>query len=180
MEFFYQLLGIFWLLLPAGIANMAPVLVKNIDFLDFPIDAGKKFRGKEIFGSHKTFRGFFFGTLAGIIIAYAQGIFYPFAKSFALIDYSATNLLLLGFLLGFGALAGDSIKSFFKRQIGIKPGQEWWFFDQTDWIVGAFMFLSIYHQFNFSIYLIGIVLMGMLHPLINLAGYYLGMKKNKF
>lgn len=180
MEFLIKILGIFWLLLPAGVANMAPVFVKRLDFLNIPVDGGKKLNGKEILGAHKTFRGFFFGILAGIIIAYIQTIYYPFTKIFSLIDYSTTNPALLGFLLGLGALVGDSVKSFFKRQIGIKSGQEWWFFDQVDWVVGAFVLLTLYYQFSFGIYILGIIVMGGMHPLVNLLGYYLGIKKNKF
>lgn len=39
--------------------------------------------------------------------------------------------------MGFGALAGDAIESFFKRQSGIAAGNSWFPFDQTDYIVGG-------------------------------------------
>ena len=101
MNFFLHILGIFFLLLPAGIANMAPVLVKKIQFLNFPIDFGKRIGGKEILGKNKTFRGIFFGTLAGILTAYFQTKIHDFVAPFALIDYATVNPALLGFLLGF-------------------------------------------------------------------------------
>ncbi|MEM3153941.1 MAG: CDP-archaeol synthase, partial [Candidatus Woesearchaeota archaeon] len=38
---------------------------------------------------------------------------------------------------GIGALLGDSIKSFFKRRLGILPGRPWIPFDQVDYAIGA-------------------------------------------
>ena len=76
------LLQSFYLLLPAYFANMAPVIFRKINFLNVPVDFGytlriKKSKGKKdardrIFGNHKTWRGIFFATLAGITIAYLQ------------------------------------------------------------------------------------------------------------
>jgi len=40
----------------------------------------------------------------------------------------------------FGALIGDIIKSFFKRRIGKKRGQDWIPFDQIDFILGVLFF----------------------------------------
>ena len=38
-----------------------------------------------------------------------------------------------------------SLKSFFKRRIDIPPGASWPVFDQLDFFVGAYVFLSIVH-----------------------------------
>ncbi len=176
----YQIIGVFWLLLPAGVSNMMPVFVKGVDVLNYPIDHGLKFGGKELLGPNKTWRGLFFGTIAGIIVVYIQVFLYPYVQKYALLDYSAISPLAIGFLLGFGALAGDSVKSFFKRRTGIQPGKTWWVFDQIDWIVGAFVFLALYHVFGLHVYVTGIILMGILHPAINIIGYVLGIKKNVF
>ena len=180
MPIFYQLLGIFWLLLPAGFSNMTPVFVKKVNFLNYPIDGGATFCGRELLGANKTWRGLFFGTIAAIIIAYLQVFLYPYVQGFTLLDYSKVNPFMLGLLLGLGALVGDSVKSFFKRQMGISPGQTWWFFDQVDWIVGGFFFLAPYYVFGWNIYVVGVVMMGILHPMINILGYLLGIKKNVF
>src|SRR6185295_2897067 len=112
----------FWLALPAFAANMAPVIVQKLhafEKLNVPIDGGKSLFGKRIFGEHKTVRGLLIGTLAGIFIVavqYAAVNFFelPFAHL-----HSLTEFLLFGALSGFGALMGDAIESFFKRQIGI-------------------------------------------------------------
>ncbi|MGD0577084.1 MAG: CDP-archaeol synthase [Candidatus Staskawiczbacteria bacterium] len=180
MNYFSEIIGTFLLLLPAGAANMAPVFVGHVNFLNYPADGGKSFMGKRIFGDHKTVRGFFFGTIAAIAVVYIEQVFARQISSYSLVDYASVNFVLFGFLLGFGALLGDCVKSFFKRQMNIAPGKSWWVFDQTDWIIGAFVLLSVYRVFNFEIYITGLIIFSLLHPLINLLGYFLGIKKEKF
>jgi len=110
-----QIIKLVYLMLPAYIANLLPDLCKNlIKELNFPLDFNKKFRGKPIFGSHKTFKGFVIGILGSIIVAYFQFRFSLFSQSYNIINYD--SWFLIGFLQGFGALFGDAIKSFFKRR----------------------------------------------------------------
>ncbi|MDA1060981.1 MAG: CDP-archaeol synthase [bacterium] len=174
------LLKTFWFLLPAGIANMSPVLFKWIPFLNYPVDLNRKFKGKPIFGSNKTYRGLLFGTLTAIAAVYFQKVFYQDLSSISLIDYSNVNIYILGVLLGFGALLGDMIKSFFKRQMNIKSGKSWVPFDQLDWIIGSLICVSFYIAISWQVILASILLFGLLHPITNLIGYFLHIKKNKF
>ena len=114
---FMLILKSMYLMLPAYFANMAPVIVKKINIFDYPVDFNKKFGKKPLFGKHKTFRGFIFGIVFAITIAYVQ---FRLAEadsfwSISILDYE--KWLLIGFLMGFGALSGDLIKSFFKRRI---------------------------------------------------------------
>lgn len=163
----------FWLFLPAGIANMAPVFFKKVPFLDKPIS-------KKLFGEHKTYRGFFFGILLSIITIYLQKLLYPWMADYSIIDYSSVNVLLPGFLLGFGALAGDLVKSYFKRKAGIEPGKAWIPFDQLDWIAGALICVAFYIKLSIEITVVTVVLFGLLHPAINLIGYLFKAKKEQF
>src|SRR3989338_9237150 len=83
------LLQSFYLLLPAYFANMAPVIFRKVNFLNISVDFGRsigknnintikknKYKRKSkkdrIFGNHKTWRGLFFATVAGIVIAFIQ------------------------------------------------------------------------------------------------------------
>jgi CDP-2,3-bis-(O-geranylgeranyl)-sn-glycerol synthase len=170
----------FWFLLPAGIANMSPVIFKWVPLLNYPVDSNKKFRGKPMLGKNKTYRGLLVGTVMAILTVYIQGKLYPQMIDFSIIDYSQINIILLGFLLGFGALAGDMVESFFKRQVNIKPGKSWVPFDQIDWIVGSIIFASMYINVPLKFIITSIILFGVLHPLVNLTGYFLRIKKNKF
>ncbi|MFC1722788.1 CDP-archaeol synthase [Nanoarchaeota archaeon] len=174
------ILQVLWLFLPAAIANMSPVFFKKVKFLSYPVDFGLKLRNKPLFGKNKTFRGFFFGTLIAIIIALLQSLFYEQTKVLALIDYSAFNPLLLGFLLGFGALIGDLIESLIKRQFNIPPGHPWFPMDQTDWVFGAIFLLIPFIDISFQIYLIALILFAILHPLANYIGFLLKIKKSKW
>ncbi len=177
------ILEIIWLLLPAGAANIAPVLARKINFLNYPIDAGKNLFGQRIFGENKTWRGFFFGILAALAVAAWQQHAYIYsivAKSISLFDYTAVNIYLLGFLFGFGALFGDLIKSFIKRRCGIAPGARWIPFDQIDWIIGALAFSNYFFDLTIVICLSALVVGGLLHLFINIIGYWLRIKVNKF
>jgi len=137
------LLQILYLFLPAGLANMAPPFASIVfPYLGFPVDFGKTFRGKRIFGDHKTVRGFVSGTIAGVLCIYLQRYLYtssPFFRSISLLDYTQVPIA-FGLFLAFGSLVGDAIKSFFKRQVGVEPGQAWFPWDQIDWIIGALIF----------------------------------------
>ena len=169
-----------YFMLPAYLANMTPVLVKKIPFLDYPIDFNKKLRGKPILGTHKTIRGIVFGVIAGIVIASIQFSLqaYPFFRNLSFIDYS--NWLAIGFLLGFGALVGDSVKSFFKRRSNIKPGKSFFPWDQLDYSIGSLLFVSFIFLPSWQIALTIIILNLILHIAANHAAYYLRLSKVKW
>ena len=138
------LLKAIYFMFPVYFANMAPVIYKKIPFLAYPLDLGKKFKNKRIFDSHKTFRGLFFGVLAGMILAYIQFQLsgFEFFDNISVINYS--NWIMIGGLMGFGAIAGDAVESFFKRQRGIRAGERWIPFDQLDFVIGGLVSVSFY------------------------------------
>lgn len=170
----------FWLFLPAGIANMVPVFFAKVPFLGTPIDFNKKLFGSPIFGSHKTYRGFLVGVIFAVATVFLQKLVYPTPEGYTLVDYSEVNAWQLGFLMGFGALGGDLVKSFFKRRLKIPSGWAWAPFDQIDWIIGAVLLSSIVIDFDKKYVLTAIILFGLLHPVVNLMGYFLKIKPNKF
>ena len=174
------LLKCLYFMLPAYFANMAPVLVKKINLFVVPIDFNKKIKNKPILGSHKTFRGLIFGVLFAIIISYIQFRLYS-AESFRSISFfDYQNWLLFGFLMGFGALAGDTVKSFFKRRTGIRPGDKFIPFDQIDFVVGAFAFTAPIFGTTFKIILVSLFLAFFLHVLANHLAFYLKIRKEKW
>jgi CDP-2,3-bis-(O-geranylgeranyl)-sn-glycerol synthase len=168
-----------WLLLPAVMANMSPVIFKWVPFLDYPVDFKINLNKKRIFGQNKTFRGFFFGILSAILVVFLQKHFFYLFKTVSLLDYKEINVVLLGFLFGFGALFGDLVKSFLKRRKGIKPGVPWIPYDQIDWILGALFFMSFYITIPYYYYLSGIIILGALHPVVNLMNFKLGIQESK-
>lgn len=176
-NYFLQLV---WLFLPAGFANMTASFSKHIDFLDYPVDFGFKWRAKRIFGDHKTYRGFFFGILAALLCAYLQKHFYQETFYYSFLDYNKINFWILGLLSGFGALLGDLLRSFFKRRMDFPPGSVWFPFDQVDWILGAIIALSFYIDISNDKILIAILLAVLIHPAVNYICYLLRLQKNKF
>jgi len=169
-----------YLMLPAYLANMMPVFVKKINFLNYPVDFNKKFKNKPILGTHKTFRGLFFGIIAGIIIAYIQYLLrnYSFFANISLLNYE--YWILIGFLLGFGALVGDMAKSFFKRRVNIKPGAKFIPWDQLDYSIGSLLFISIIFIPSWQIILTVLILNFLLHISANHIGYYLKIREVKW
>lgn len=129
-------LGALLFFLPAGAANLMPPLIARIPMLagwTTPLDFGQTFRGKRIFGSNKTWRGLIGGVICALITAFLIYRSYP-------TDNSLAHTLFQGGLMGAGALIGDAVESFLKRQRGIGPGTSWFPFDQTDYIVGGLLF----------------------------------------
>lgn len=175
------ILQCFYFILPAYFANMAPVIVKNMfKKLAMPIDFGKTINNKPIFGKNKTFRGLIFGVIFAIAITFLQFLLYKnniFRES-AILDYS--NWLLIGLLLGFGAIMGDLIKSFFKRRLGYEPGKPFIPFDQTDFIIGALIFAYPLTKLSFNKILVTLLLSFVLHIIINHIAFYTGIRKEKW
>jgi CDP-2,3-bis-(O-geranylgeranyl)-sn-glycerol synthase len=93
------------------------------------------------------------------------------------IDYSAINPIIFGFLCGLGALAGDAVKSFFKRQVGVFPGQSWVPFDQVDYILGGIIFTWLYFPLTFMQYLLIFIVWVLIHPFGTFIGYLLKLRR---
>ena len=88
---------------------MAPIVFNKINFLNTPISL-------KLFGSHKTYRGFFFGIMLSIIVTLTQKILSPLTTPINLLDYSEINIFFFGFMMGLCALLWDLIKSFINRK----------------------------------------------------------------
>ena len=169
--------------LPAYFTNATPPLVRNLKFLGKTIDGGRKFRGAAILGSHKTWRGAVLGIAMGMLTAIFQFILYNnfrFFQEISFVNFQEINVLLFGFLISFGAVFGDLLFSFLKRQLKKKPGQRWLPFDQTDYVIGAAIFLSPFLKLDFVIWIFLFVITFFLHITFNRLGYWLGLHPNKW
>lgn len=171
--------------LPAYIANAAPVLFKWLPYGQKPIS-------EKYLGANKTWRGFLVGFLAALCVLALQYFISASARAptfspYELLHYanfSAANILLYAFIFGIGALFGDSVKSYFKRLLKIKPGRPFVPFDQIDLILGTLLFLWIFSFFSATIYfpdvsiiIAALIITPVLHLLSNICAYLLGLKK---
>jgi CDP-2,3-bis-(O-geranylgeranyl)-sn-glycerol synthase len=171
--------------LPAYFVNATPPLIKESNFLKFldrPVDFEKKFFGQPIFGSHKSWRGMILGLISGILVVFFQKFLYQFSffKEISLIDYQKINILFFAFLISFGAIFGDLFFAFLKRRLKMKPGQRFLPFDQTNYVIGNFLFLQPYLKLNLKFWLTIFILTFFLHIIFNRLGYLLRLHKNKW
>jgi len=169
-----------YFMLPAYFANMAPVFATKIfgSKLAWPLDFGKKYKGQEILGKNKTWRGLIAGVLIGILTIYLQKYLYQigFFKSISIFDYTQINLMLYGFLFGFGVILGDAIKSLFKRRINLKPGEKWFPWDQLDFL-GGLILISFVSMPSWLVLFLIVIISPLLPIITNWLGFKLKIKK---
>lgn len=159
-----------FLMVPAYVANMAPVLVKWWKWTA-PLDCGLAVGGARLLGDNKTWRGVIAGTVAGAVAMFALSFAYwPFAFS----------PVLWGLLAGCGALVGDAVESFVKRRLRIQPGEPWVPFDQLDYAIGALVLGSVVFFPGWASAVAVVVLSAVGHVLVNHIGYALGVRKVKW
>jgi CDP-2,3-bis-(O-geranylgeranyl)-sn-glycerol synthase len=157
---------------------MSPVFAKKLNilkFLDKPVDFNKKFRGKRILGKNKTFRGFATGIITATIVIFLQTHFY--SETLSILPYQEINFILLGTMIGFFTLFGDTFESFFKRQLNIAPGKPFIPFDQIDSATFALLGIYLVYPISLNTILLGIALTFLLTLLSNSIGYLLGIKE---
>lgn len=174
---------VIYFLIPGAFANMAPVLVRRwFKSLKYPLDFNCRLNGERFLGEHKTFRGLIFGILAAIFGVFLQVLLYRFSffKDLSVIDYSTVNILLLGFLIGFGILLGDAVGSFFKRRLHIPPGKEFMPIDQIDSPIFMILFILPLYITGLWFAVLSVIVWFFGHLLINYIGWVLKVKRNKF
>lgn len=177
------LLFALWFFLPAGIANAAPILTAVAPLTrnwNRRMDFGGKYRGKEILGAHKTWRGLFTGIAAAILTVYIQQLVFQ-NNNLKFLENELSNYLhfspvILGILFGGGALIGDAVESFFKRQVGIRSGGAWFPFDQIDYIIGGCLAVAIVVTLPLTVYFAVLITWFFMHLIFSYIGYLLHMK----
>lgn len=154
-----------------------------------PIDNGRTFRGKRIFGENKTYRGIFavaLGTAVGFAIQAYILHRYEIFQRLELLDYSSAEVVLVGFLIGAAAMLGELPNSFIKRQIDIVPGDGagggisnlfFYILDQIDYLIGVWIVLAFLIHVNFQRVVFSAVFLFFSHQIISLLGFRLGMRK---
>ncbi len=179
-EFFFAL----WFFLPAGIANVMPIFAAHISWLkkyEAPMDFGKSYHGKRILGAHKTWRGMVAGLIFGTITLGLQQILVAHTGWLQdwthQVDYAHLPTLVVGPLFAVGALGGDALESFFKRQRGIAPGHGWFPFDQIDYIVGGALATMPFVRLSVLEYVLLVGIWLVVHVVASVIGYLMGIKE---
>ncbi|MEW6592095.1 MAG: CDP-2,3-bis-(O-geranylgeranyl)-sn-glycerol synthase [Candidatus Hadarchaeota archaeon] len=165
-----ELLGLLgaaiWFILPAYVANGAPVVLGG----GRPIDGGRKFRdGRPIFGPGKTVRGFIAGLVAGSVFGALQAA-------------ASGNIFLaaVGFLLSLGALVGDLFGSFLKRRLNVPRGGAAPLLDQMGFVVFAMIFASPLSFPGWGVVAVLLIMTPLIHLGTNYCAYKLGLKDRPY
>lgn len=168
-----------YFILPAYFSNGAGLLFGG----GLPVDFGKTdSKGVRWIGDGVTWKGLIGGTLIGIITGIIQGLVAPYIISnFG--QYITTPIItnvpegiIIGFLLGFGALLGDALGSFLKRRLGIGRGKPAPILDQLDFLIVALILVSLVVKLDLMFIVMAIILTLIIHLLANTGAYLLGLK----
>lgn len=166
------------------VANMAPIAAADVRLLPAlakPLDGGKNWRGKRIFGDHKTIRGVLVGIVAGGIVGYVQYLVsaIPAFEAISIAPHdNAMVAVTIGLVSGAGALGGDAIKSFFKRRLNIAAGKSWALFDQIDFIIGATLTAGWFADLTATHILIALLIIGLGSYITSIIGVRLHVKES--
>ena len=167
------------MLIPAYFANIIAFWSKNIKLLKLlekPMDLNFKwFDGKRIFGDSKTLRGFLSGILTAIGVAFILQLAALIVNTNLYSSFD--EVILFGFLAGFGAMSGDLIRSFFKRRIGLITGETWFLFDDLDFVIGALLLLGIYIGFPINFIILTLIGSLTLRLFTNIFDFIFKIKK---
>jgi CDP-2,3-bis-(O-geranylgeranyl)-sn-glycerol synthase len=156
-------------------------------FLATPIDRGRTFRGRPLFGHSKTVRGPL-AVAAGVAAVWAleQALARSFPELAAAVPLDLASLPGVAFAAAAGAAAelSELPNSFVKRQLGIAPGGTtrgplavvFYLWDQLDLLLGYWLVLSAAVDVTPARVAVSLVVVGGIHPLLTLAGYLLGMR----
>ncbi len=168
----YPFLLAFWIMIPAYVPNSAAAVLGG----GRSIDGGRNWSdGRRIFGEGKTWRGFIGGVLSGIIFGILLIVIEnTFGRSI--------QTLLSVILLSLGALLGDLVKSFFKRRLDKKRGEEWLIADQYDLVAGSMLLVFVFdygwavQHITIAVLICILIITPLLHRGVNIIGYMIGVK----
>ncbi len=180
-----EVLRFVWLAAPVVVAALVHLVVLRLRWLEslkIPLDAGATWRGRRIFGDHKTVRGVVVMISVSTLTMMLQGVIRN--PSLEYFDYGQVNLALVGMLLGLGFILGELPNSFVKRQRGIAPGGHGGVMhalvDQVDSVLGALVTLSLVWVPPLGVWLIALVLGSGLHIAVNSIFVLVRLKRHIF
>lgn len=151
----------------------------------WPLDGGRTFRGRRIFGDNKTARGFFVIVPATALAMAGFGTVAQRANV-AIWPLSVPGLLLLGAVSALGLMIGELPNSFLKRQLDVEPGRPpkhrfgkviSAVADRLDSVVGALLGAALVVDMSWATAAWCFVLGPPIHALFSALLYVLGVKK---
>jgi CDP-2,3-bis-(O-geranylgeranyl)-sn-glycerol synthase len=160
----FRVAQLLYFMAPAYVANMVPPFAKYWKGWNAPIS-------RRWLGSNKTVMGFLTAVCGAVATTFVQS---RLDWSGGIVDYD--RWFSLGVLFGVGAMLGDMAKSFVKRRVGIPPGQSWFPFDQTDFVLGALLFTGWCARLSAGDIVLILAMSIVGHIAANHVGYWLGVR----
>jgi hypothetical protein len=150
-----------WLTAPiliAGLVHVAVITLNLAPDLARPIDAGRRWRGRPLLGSNKTWRGFVVMPAATAITIAAQqalGTRAPRLGALAHLRRGAPPALVVGAICGAAYVLAELPNSFVKRRLGIAPGRSapgarvaQYLVDQLDSVIGCAVAIRMFYRID--------------------------------
>lgn len=173
----------------AGVVHVIWLKWARADLLLKPVDFGRHFRGRRLFGDNKRLRGFVAMPLAAAGTFAAGAAFrdqLPVAFSGGLWDFSISQYAGIGFLAGLGFMMAELPNSFFKRQLGIPAGETpaagpsriiCLLLDRFDSVLGVLIVVSLLAPVPGMTWLWALLIGPSLHALFSALLFWLGIKE---
>jgi len=167
----------------------APILHGPVLALDLfgrlkrPLDAGKTWRGRRLFGDNKTWRGAIVMTLGPLL---ATLVLWQWPWWHDTLPGAARDAgpFVLGLLIGVGVVIGELPNSLLKRQLDVVPGSQrggaaglaLTALDQGDLVLGIWICLLPVYGMALWVVALAFVLVSAIHLLTNVVGYAIGAR----
>jgi CDP-2,3-bis-(O-geranylgeranyl)-sn-glycerol synthase len=171
-------------MLPAFIPNSAAVVLGG----GTPLDFGRSWRGKRIFGDGKTWRGLVGGVLVGGLMGMVQLLVAAQVDPVGGLGFGSfpANAALV-FVLALGSMLGDAGGAFIKRRLGLTRGAKAPGLDQYNFVAGAFVLSIIFFPSWFlrsfiegeAIFalIVLLIVVPLIHRAVNIVGHRAGLKQ---
>ena len=172
----------------AGLLHSVWLASEASRYFSHPIDAGRRFRGRRVFGDNKMVRGFIVMTPAAGLSFWALATLLDAlspALRASLWPLSNGELALLGAWAGLGFMLGELPNSFIKRQLDIAPGAPasggargvvGFVADRVDSIIGMLLAISVVTYTPWQIWVYVLTLGPAIHLCFSVLLYRLGVK----
>jgi CDP-archaeol synthase len=183
------LLKVGYLILPLIIAGVAHGLVIKANLfpaLAVPLDAGKSYRGRPVFGRNKTWRGVVLTSTFCMLGVLAQQALYTLSafRGISLLHYSSFSWLSFGLVVGIAYSASELPNSFVKRRLAIPPGVVsqrhtlvQYVADQADSVLGGTLVLAYFLPGAVGTLVLVFAVGFFVHLLMDQLSYVFGIKR---
>jgi hypothetical protein len=175
-----------WALLPVvgtPIAHGPVMATDSLRALKRPLDGGRTFRGRRLFGANKTWRGALImsgGAVAAAHVLHRIG-WYREKLPPELVEAGPWKH---GAAVGLAVVVGELPNSFVKRQLDIAPGARRWtasgiamvIFDQADFVPMTALALRPWHRMPLRDLAEGFAIVTAIHLGVNVVGYAIGAR----